>query len=109
MLYGRGAVDAKGPLAAFICAASVALKVPLELNSYGFRKPWVPSSGGERPAYPWDPFWAIAARHGVQVLSSDAHQPEDVVAGYYVVAAIRDWFGLFKADLSHLEQKSGVR
>ncbi len=93
-----------------ICAASAALKVPLEINSYGFRKPWVPSAGGERPAYPWEPFWAIAARHRVQVvLSSDAHQPEDVVAGYDDVAAIRDRFGLVEADLSHLGSTSGVR
>ena len=89
--------------AADICAASVALKVPLELNSYGFRKPWVSSANGNRPAYPWEPFWAIAARHGVQVvLSSDAHQPQDVVAGYDLVAAIRDRYGLVEADLSHL-------
>lgn len=93
-----------------ICAASAALKVPLEINSYGFRKPWVPSAAGARPAYPWEPFWAIAARHGVQVvLSSDAHQPEDVVAGYDEVAAIRDRFGLVEADLSQLGQTPGVR
>lgn len=93
-----------------ICAASAALRVPLEINSYGFRKPWVDSAAGERPAYPWDPFWAIAARHGVQVvLNSDAHRPEDVVAGYDEVAAVRDRFGLVEADLSHLGQRSGVR
>jgi histidinol-phosphatase (PHP family) len=86
-----------------ICAASAALGVPLELNSYGFRKPWVESAAGRRPAYPWEPFWAIAARHRVQVvLNSDAHRPEDVVAGYDEVAAIRDRFGLVEADLSHL-------
>jgi histidinol-phosphatase (PHP family) len=86
-----------------ICAASVALQIPLELNSYGFRKPWVDSQSGQRPAYPWEPFWAIAGRHGVKVvLSSDAHQPCDVAAGYDEVAAIRDQFGLMEADLSQL-------
>jgi histidinol-phosphatase (PHP family) len=86
-----------------ICAASVTLQVPLELNSYGLRKPWVDSQKGPRPAYPWEPFWAIAGRHGVRVvLSSDAHQPCDVAAGYDQVAAIRDTFGLIEADLSYI-------
>ena len=86
-----------------ICAASVALQIPLEINSYGFRKPWVSSREGQRPAYPWEPFWAIAARHRVKVvLSSDAHQPCDVAVGYDEVAAIRDQFGLIEADMSHL-------
>jgi histidinol-phosphatase (PHP family) len=84
-----------------LCAAAKALAVPLEINSYGYRKPWVASSGGQRPAYPWLPFWEIAAEHQVEVvLSSDAHYPQDVAANYDEVAAIRDKFGLFEADMS---------
>jgi histidinol-phosphatase (PHP family) len=86
-----------------ICAAAASLQMPLEINSYGYRKPWVACRSGQRPAYPWEPFWAIAARHAVKVvLSSDAHQPSDVAAGYDEVAAIRDQFGLLEADLSYI-------
>ena len=86
-----------------ICAASAALGVPLEINSYGFRKPWMDSAAGRRPAYPWPPFWEVAAAHGVKVvLSSDAHRPQDTMAGYDDVAELRDRFGLIEADLTHL-------
>jgi histidinol-phosphatase (PHP family) len=89
-----------------ICAASAALAVPLEINSYGIRKPWVDGGrGGQRPAYPWDPFWAVAAEQRAKVvLSSDAHRPQDVAAGWDEVAAMRDRHGLVEADLSHLER-----
>jgi histidinol-phosphatase (PHP family) len=83
-----------------ICAASVALGVPLELNSYGIRKPWVRGADGDRPGYPWPPFWEIAAASGAQVvLSSDAHRPQDVFAGYPELIALRDRLGLVEAEL----------
>lgn len=83
-----------------ICRASVALGVPLELNSYGIRKPWVPGDGDERPGYPLVPFWEIAAEEGVRVvLSTDAHRPQDVFAGIGNVMALRDKLGLVEADL----------
>lgn len=62
-----------------ICAASIQLKVPLELNAYGMRKPKIATPDGDRWMYPWRPFWEIAADLGVSVVvSSDAHAPEDV-------------------------------
>ncbi|MBA3709651.1 MAG: histidinol-phosphatase [Planctomycetes bacterium] len=86
-----------------ICAASVATGVPLEINGLGFRKPWLDTPDGKRPQYPWAPFWKIAAEHGVRVvLNSDAHHPQDVLANYDDVAALRDRFGLVEADLSVL-------
>ncbi len=88
-----------------LCQASVALGVPLELNSYGIRKPWVPGDLTERPGYPWPPFWEVAATCGVRVvLSSDAHRPQDLFTGYAEVAAIRDRLGLVEAVLPVLQR-----
>jgi len=86
-----------------ICAAAVATATPLEMNAYGLRKSWVVGHEGERPGYPWPPFWEVAAEHGVQVvLNSDAHRPQDVMHGHAELIALRDRFGLIEADLSRL-------
>jgi histidinol-phosphatase (PHP family) len=86
-----------------LCAAAAATNTPLELNAYGIRKPWVDGDDGPRPAYPWPPFWAIAAEHGVRVVfSSDAHRPQDVSHGATELAAIRDQFGLTEVDVLDL-------
>ncbi|MBA3685272.1 MAG: histidinol-phosphatase [Planctomycetes bacterium] len=86
-----------------LCAASLATGVPLELNGYGIRKEWIDTPDGRRPQYPWIPFWEIAGAMGVQVvLNSDAHRPEDTLAGYDDLVAIRDRFALVEADLSRL-------
>jgi histidinol-phosphatase (PHP family) len=86
-----------------LCAAAVATGMPLELNGYGIRKPWRDTPEGHRPQYPWLPFWEIAAERGVRVvLSSDAHRPEDTLAGFADLCAIRDRFGLVEADLGRL-------
>ena len=86
-----------------VCAAAVALNVPLELNSYGIRKPWVPGADGERPGYPWPPFWEVAAEAGVQVvLSSDAHRPQDLFAGQDELRALRDRLGLVEVQFPFL-------
>ena len=86
-----------------ICAAAVALGVPLELNSYGIRKPRVPGADGERPGYPWPPFWELAAEAGVQVvLSSDAHRPQDLFAGQAELRTLRDRLGLVEVQLPFL-------
>ncbi|MBA2479951.1 MAG: histidinol-phosphatase [Planctomycetes bacterium] len=86
-----------------ICAASVSTGVPLEINGLGFRKTWLDTPEGLRPPYPWTPFWQVAAEHGVRVvLNSDAHHPQDVLASYDDVAAMRDRFALVEADLSVL-------
>jgi histidinol-phosphatase (PHP family) len=86
-----------------ICAAAARLKVPLEINGLGFRKPRIDSADGQRPGYPWSRFWEVAAEHGATVvLNSDAHHPQDVLANYDDVAGLRDRFGLVEADLSRL-------
>ena len=65
-----------------ICQASVAAGVPLELNGYGLRKPWIDTPDGKRAMYPWEPFWEIAAEERVRmIINSDAHRPEHVGHG----------------------------
>jgi histidinol-phosphatase (PHP family) len=86
-----------------ICQAAAVMRIPLELNAYGVRKPWIETPEGARPTYPWLPFWEVAAGCGVNVvISSDAHRPVDVAAGYPQMMAICQRFGLREADLSHL-------
>lgn len=64
-----------------ILDAASSLNVPLEINGYGFRKPWIETEEGTRPAYPWKHFWELAAEYDVPVvLSSDAHRPSDIAA-----------------------------
>ncbi len=72
-----------------ICFTAARAGVPLELNSYGLRKPPLETASGSRPAYPWPPFWAVAAQCGARVIrSSDAHRPADVAAGADALAAL---------------------
>lgn len=88
-----------------ICQASVALGVPLEMNSYGLRKEPVLVPDGVRPGYPWIPFWELAAEEGVSVvLNSDAHRPEDVAAGLVELEEIRVRLGLRLAGLDFTVQ-----
>ena len=91
---------------AVVCAkaiieAAVDLKLPLEVNAYGFRKPSVESEEGIRSGYPLVPFWEIAAEYDVTVVvNSDAHRPEDIVARVDDAYAIVEQYGLPLADLS---------
>jgi len=83
-----------------ICAAAVAHDLPLELNGYGIRKPWIDTATGRRAMYPWYPFWEVAAEHGCRVIcNSDAHRPQDVAHGEVELHAIRDRLGLEEVDL----------
>lgn len=83
-----------------ISRASVALGVPLEINTNGMRKPKVPGDQGPRWPYPIEPFWAVAAEEGVTaVVSSDAHRPQDIAAGLAVGAEWISRFGLSTVDL----------
>lgn len=52
--------------------------MPIEINTSGFRKPWVDDEDGTRRAqYPWKPFWQIAAEEGATaIIGTDAHSPE---------------------------------
>lgn len=63
-----------------IAQAARAANVPLEINAYGFRKPPMQTPQGERPMYPWEPFWEIVADVGASaIINSDAHHPREIV------------------------------
>ena len=93
-----------------VCAAAAAHNVPFELNGYGLRKKSIPDEHGKpRSMYPWLPFWEVAAEHGVEVvLNSDAHEPEDTLAGYAELEAMRRSLGLGIAHLPWLESAAGA-
>ena len=56
-------------------------KLPLEINTYGIRKPLKTTPEGERWLYPLVPFWEIAAEEGAHaIINSDAHRPQDMAA-----------------------------
>jgi len=83
-----------------ICQAAVQVDVPLELNGYGWRKPWIETPQGKRAMYPWLPFWEVAANEGAKVIiNSDAHRPEDVGRGHAELEPIRRSLGLKRIDL----------
>ncbi|NOY81143.1 MAG: histidinol-phosphatase [Kiritimatiellaeota bacterium] len=64
-----------------IIEASLEMDLPLEINAYGLRKPYVDTPAGRRPKYPWRPFWELAGELGAPaIVSSDAHRPEDIAA-----------------------------
>ncbi|MBN1799739.1 MAG: histidinol-phosphatase [Spirochaetales bacterium] len=88
-----------------ILAAAAHNRVALEINSYGLRKKRVRSDQGERPVYPVQQFWELAADYDVKVVAnSDAHTPEEVAGGIeYCQQLAADW-GLTLADLSYLEK-----
>jgi histidinol-phosphatase (PHP family) len=63
-----------------IAQAARTANVPLEINAYGFRKQKIDTPQGERPMYPWKPFWEIVADVGAEaIVNSDAHDPLDIV------------------------------
>ena len=87
-----------------IFEAAAALKMPLEINGYGLRKPKIATSHGTRCLYPWLPFWELASDYDIEVIvNSDAHHPKDVTGNMQEAFEIGEKFGLKFADLSHLE------
>jgi len=83
-----------------ICQTAVEAGMPLELNGYGWRKPWIETAEGKRAMYPWLPFWEIAAEEGVKtIINSDAHRPQDVGYGHAELAPIHERLGLDVIDL----------
>ena len=62
-----------------ILSAAEETHIPLELNTYGLRKPPKKTPNGMRPPYPLTEFWKLAAEYKIDVLiNSDAHHPIDV-------------------------------
>ena len=53
-------------------------RMPLEINTSGYRKPWVADDDGRtRPQYPWAPFWRVVAEEGATaIVNTDAHAPD---------------------------------
>ena len=83
-----------------ICQAAVQADIPLELNGYGLRKPWISTPEGKRAMYPWLHFWEIAAGENVAtIINSDAHRPEDVCHGMAQLGPLRDRLGLAAVDI----------
>lgn len=87
-----------------IFTAAASLKMPLEINGYGLRKPKIDTPDGERCMYPWLPFWELASEYDIAVIAnSDAHRPQDVTANIAEATEIGHKFGLRFADLAYLE------
>ncbi|MCB1191948.1 MAG: histidinol-phosphatase [Leptospiraceae bacterium] len=88
-----------------ILQAAEELKIPLEINGLGFRKPRVNSPKGKRRMYPLDEFWELASGYNISVvLNSDAHRPQDVAASIDKGLAMAQKYQLKIADLADLEE-----
>ncbi len=75
----RGWSDTVDSCCRAVCQAAVDIGMPLEINTYGMRKPMVLDGEKMRWKYPLTRFWEIAAEEGVAVLvNTDAHAPKDV-------------------------------
>ena len=62
-----------------VVTAASSLDIPLEINTYGLRKPELNYPEGSRHPYPWAPFWELAAEYDAPcVIGSDAHNPADI-------------------------------
>lgn len=87
-----------------ILEAASALKVPLEINGNGFRKPMIKTLDGMRLKYPWEKFWEMASKYEIEVVAnSDAHKPKDVVGNIQDAIAIGEKYNL---KFSKLVEKS---
>lgn len=87
-----------------ILKAAEELQIPLEINGYGFRKRPIDTPSGPRPAYPWLPFWELAADYDIRVVvNSDAHTPAEVGASLKEGLQMAQMLGLKTANLEHLE------
>jgi len=88
-----------------IFTAASEMKIPLEINGYGLRKPKIDTPEGRRCMYPWLPFWEMAADYAIEyIVNSDAHNPRDIDANLEEANNIGKQFGLKLADLSYLEK-----
>lgn len=84
-----------------ILEAAESLKIPLEINANGFRKPPIPTQQGFRAPYPWLPFWEMATDYQIEVVcNSDAHHPHDLTSFLEKTHEIADSLGLKKADFT---------
>lgn len=85
----------------YILEAAEALKMPLEINGYGLRKPEIQTPKGMRRKYPLHKFWELASAYDIQVIAnSDAHKPQDIIANIEEAYAIADAYSLVYAHLN---------
>jgi histidinol-phosphatase (PHP family) len=91
-----------------IAQAARDARMPLEINTSGFRKPWVTDTTGEtRAQYPWLPFWRIAAEEGATaIINTDAHVPGLIAETRDEAFALADAAGIsVKVPLSPADMK----
>ncbi|NLL44016.1 MAG: histidinol-phosphatase [Firmicutes bacterium] len=89
-----------------VLSAAEELKLPLEINGYGLVSRKVQTSQGTRTAYPWLPFWELAADYDVTVIvNSDAHHPKSLDQGIERGREMARDLGLTLANLDHLERR----
>jgi histidinol-phosphatase (PHP family) len=82
-----------------ILQTAEAVRLPLEINGYGLRKPYTDSAEGRRPQYPCRRFWELAADYDIEVIvNSDAHRAMDVAASLVEARSIAQLFGLRLID-----------
>jgi hypothetical protein len=76
----------------------------VEINTHGYRKKKIDTPCGQRYSYPLEPFWELAAGYDLPVIiSSDAHNPEDLGARVDEASRLAHRYGLRLTDLPHLE------
>ena len=90
-----------------IASAAREAGVPLEINTYGFAKPWKADAdtGALRPQYPWEPFWkTVAEERATVMVNSDAHAPEAIVQHFDDALALCARCGLTPTVFTRLER-----
>ena len=89
----------------YIIEAAEAYRLPLEINSNGFRKGRIKTAQGSRFYYPLEPFWKMAASYNVRVvINSDAHHPEEIGFSFREANELVQMYNLQLADLTYLEK-----
>jgi histidinol-phosphatase (PHP family) len=82
-----------------LIAAAIDLDLPLEINGLGLVKTRVPGAHGMRPPYPVPEFWQMAAEAGAKIICcSDAHRPEDALAGAFKARSFAEKWGITALD-----------
>jgi histidinol-phosphatase (PHP family) len=90
-----------------ILSAAESLKVPLEINGLGFRKPKLDTPNGPQRRYPINSFWEIATDYDIRVIcNSDAHHPDDIIANIDDAFELKNSLGLEMTDTSLLRKQS---
>ena len=87
--------------------AAADLHMPIEINGYGLRKPVIETPDGRRRSYPLHKFWELAQEYDIEVvITSDAHEPWNVIGNIDEATAMAESCNLRVADLSRLWTKA---